>query len=223
MTDAALRAGLEKKMSYSFDNQTLFERALTHRSASAMHMERLEFLGDAVLGLVIAEHLHARFPDRREGHLTRMRAALVCRDALLRVAGKWKLVSLLHVAEGERSATGVKSPSIAANAVEALIGAVFEDGGWQSARYVVLAAWQDMLRDIDQVDVCDAKSRLQEFTQSKGWGLPNYRLEDLGAGTFPRFKAECRVNGELAGEGEGGRKKLAEIRAAEQACKQLNI
>ena len=220
-TAADRRARLQRRLSYTFSNQELFDRALTHRSAAQEHMERLEFLGDAVLGLVIAEHLYARFPDRPEGQLSRMRAAMVRKESLLAVAKSWQLTSLLIVGEGERSGSGIKSPSIAANAVEALIGAIFEDGGWEPARRAVLKAWQGMLKGIDQQDNRDAKSRLQEYTQAKGWGLPEYEMIDHGVDYLPRFEAVCLVNGEPVGAGQGARKKLAETRAAEEAWQRL--
>lgn len=213
---------LQRQMGYSFSNHDLFERALTHSSAGPNHMERLEFLGDAVLGLVISQHLHGRFPERAEGELSRMRAAMVRRESLLKVAKRWKLDVLIQAGAGERTARGIKSPSIAANAVEALIGAVFEDGGWEAARLVVARAWHSMLKGIDQVETCDAKSRLQEFTQSKGWGLPLYMMVDLGTAHSPRFTAECWVDGKLVGTGRGERKKLAEIDAAEKGWNKLN-
>ena len=220
--DADKQNRLQKRMGYIFSDQSLFERALTHSSAGPNHMERLEFLGDAVLGLVISQHLHGRFPDRAEGKLSRMRAAMVRKESLLKVAKRWKLDQLIQVGPGERTAKGIKSPSITANAVEALIGAVFEDGGWEPARLVVAKAWHSMLKGIDQVETCDAKSRLQEFTQSKGWGLPFYMQVDLGVGVSPRFKAECWVNGNLVGTGQGERKKLAEIDAAKKGWSELN-
>ncbi|PJA31746.1 MAG: ribonuclease III [Zetaproteobacteria bacterium CG_4_9_14_3_um_filter_53_7] len=221
MSKSSRQSGLETKIGYSFSDADLLERALTHRSMTELHMERLEFLGDAVLGLVISEYLHGHYPDKPEGKLSRMRSALVRKETLYEVAMGWKLTQYLHVGESERMVGGIKSPSIAANAVEAVIGAVFQDGGWDAARRLVLQAWQNMLKDIGQVDTRDAKSRLQEFTQAKAWGLPEYELLDRGVGKSPRFEAKCRVNGELAGSGFGERKKIAEIEAAEQAWQQL--
>ena len=216
---------LEERVDYCFSDHALLTRALTHRSASlamkGKHMERLEFLGDAVLGLVISEFLHAHFPGRPEGELSRMRSALVRRESLLKVAKEWELIPHLIVGDSERSAKGIKSLSIAANAVEAVIGAIFEDGGWEPVRKVVKTAWKSMLADIDRVDTCDAKSRLQELTQANGWGLPEYDLTDHGVGYSPRFEAQCRVQGNVAGKGRGERKKLAEIAAAEQAWREL--
>jgi len=104
-----------------------------------------------------------------------------------------------------------------------VIGAVFEDGGWSAAHKLVREAWREMLNGEDGLDARDAKSRLQEFTQAKGWGLPEYALTDRGAGHSPRFIAICRINGDLLGEGRGDRKKIAETEAAEQAWQQLKI
>jgi ribonuclease-3 len=211
---------LERRLGYSFDDPALLARALTHRSASAEHSERLEFLGDAVLGLVIAEQLHQRFADVDEGALSRMRAALVCRDSLLKVARRWKLAELASVGGGERSADGrLRSPSIVANMVEAVIGAVFTDGGWGPARAVVLAAWDEALAEIADGDGRDAKTRLQEWTQAHGWGLPEYVIRDAGVGISPRFLAECHIQGVLQGRGTGARKKDAEQGAAGEALR----
>jgi len=213
---------LQKRLGYTFSDSGLLERALTHRSVSLNHMERLEFLGDSVLGLVISEYLHHTFPEEDEGNLSRMRASVVRREGLLSIAESWNLFSCLHVGEGERSGSGIKSVSIGANAVEAIIGAIFSDGGWPEARRVVLKAWKPLLRKMGKVDLRDAKSRLQELTQSEGWGLPVYQVTDMGVGQNPRFQARCSVNDKQMGAGTGERKKTAEINAAEMAWEQLN-
>ncbi|MFQ5344768.1 MAG: ribonuclease III [Mariprofundus sp.] len=219
---------LEVCIGHVFSDHRLLKRALTHRSADqtahGKHMERLEFLGDAVLGLVISELLHDRYSDKPEGELSRMRSVLVRKEGLLEVAHAWRLVGYLCVGESERAGKdgrAIKSPSIAANAVEAVIGAVFKDGGWDAARRVVESAWQTMLAGIGDIDPRDAKSRLQEWTQANDQGLPEYELRDLGAGISPRFEAACRVKGALLGVGRGNRKKQAEIEAAEQAYRKL--
>jgi ribonuclease III len=212
---------LQETIGYSFNDQGLLKRATTHRSASSEHMERLEFLGDAVLGLVISEYLHQRFLQYTEGELSRMRAALVRKESLLKVAKMWKLAAYLNVGEGERNNGKLKAPSIAANGVEAMIGAVFEDGGWKSVKPMVLKSWESLLKHIDLDDVRDAKSRLQEFTQGQGWGLPQYRVTDHGVGKSPRFTAHCSVNSRDIGEGSGERKKLAELAAAEMAWEKV--
>ncbi len=209
---------LETVIAYRFHNHHLFEQALTHRSASTWHMERLEFLGDAVLGVVIAAELYDRFPRASEGDLSRMRAVLVCRDGLLNVARAWELSSFLRVGAGERrQGGGLKSASIAANAVEALVGAVFLDGGWEEGRRIVLGAWEAMLDQVASADTLDAKTRLQEYTQAQGLGLPKYIVRDHGRECPLRFEAECHISGKLAGRGAGERKKIAEMKAAEQA------
>lgn len=219
--DALSLESVQHALGYRFNQTTLLKRALTHRSASSEHMERLEFLGDAVLGLAIAEKLHARFPDYSEGELSRMRAALVRKEGLMKIAALWQLDGALLVGEGERSAGKLKSRSIAANAVEALLGAVFEDGGWDEAKALVLRAWRGQLDAIDLDSVRDAKSRLQEFTQGKGWGLPEYSVTDHGVGASPRFTARCKVNGAWLGEGSGNRKKAAELAAADRSWEKL--
>lgn len=207
----------QKIIGYQFSNCDLLKRALTHRSASTEHMERLEFLGDAVLGLVIAAYLHQAFHQYSEGELSRMRAALVRKESLLKVATRWGLADYLYVGEGERHGGKLKAPSIAANAVESVIGAVFEDGDWDAARSLILSEWRELLEKTSLDDVRDAKSRLQEFTQGKGWGLPEYRVTDHGVGKSPRFTAQCSIHSELCGKGTGDRKKTAELAAAEQA------
>jgi len=211
----------EQCIGVCFSDPNLLTRALTHCSYSTMHMERLEFLGDAVLGLVIAEHLHDLFPDEDEGQLSRLRAALVRKESLYKVAQNWNLEVYLHVGDGERSAQGVKSSSIVANAVEAVIGAVFKDMGWSSACDLILQAWQPLLKNMDVSDARDAKSHLQEYTQAKQWGLPEYRVCDFGVDHEPRFKAECWIKNKLYGSGLGVRKKLAELHAAQQVLLSL--
>ena len=215
-------AQLEKRLGYRFRDPSLLQRALTHRSASQKHSERLEFLGDAVLGLVIAEQLHQRFAEADEGALSRMRAALVRRESLLEVAHAWQLAELAKVGGGERTADGfLRSPSIIANMVESLIGAVFTDGGWQAARDLVLTAWHELLAGVEDGNARDAKTRLQEWTQAYGRGLPEYEIRDAGVHAAPRFLAECRIQGVLQGQGTGERKKDAEQEAAAEALRVL--
>ncbi len=209
---------LEKRIGHVFQQRSLLQRAITHRSYSVTHLERQEFLGDAVLGLVVSEHLHQNFADDDEGLLSRKRAVLVCRASLLKIASAWQLAEVLQVGAGERDEKGcIRAESILADAVEAVIGAVFIDGGWDAARKVVRQAWKSLFSDIGRLEVRDAKSSLQEWTQEKGWGLPEYRIEDHGITSRPRFSAVCLVQGKVVGKGEGGRKKEAERVAAEQA------
>ena len=206
-----------------FADAALLQQALTHTSTSLPHMERLEFLGDAVLGMIIAEELYRRFPIEEEGKLTRMRAALVCRAGLLQVASDWDIDPLLAVGPGERDASGrIRSESICANAVEAVIGALFLDAGWTVVHDIVAQAWQAQLAGADSADGRDAKTRLQEYTQARDWGLPEYVVTDHGTSHSPRFSANCLVRGEEMGKGVGERKKSAESEAAKQAWQKLN-
>jgi len=214
---------LEARLGHTFLDPGLLSQALTHTSAALPHMERLEFLGDAVLGMIIAEELYRRFPLEEEGKLTRMRAALVCRAGLLQVAGDWEIETLLSVGSGERDEAGrVRSVSICANAVEAVIGALFLDAGWPAVRDIVAHAWHAQLEKAGMADGRDAKTRLQEYTQARDWGLPKYIVSDHGTLHSPRFSARCLVRGEDMGSGVGERKKIAESEAARQAWKKLN-
>ncbi len=203
---------------YTFQKRELLQKALTHASKSPIHLERQEFLGDAVLGLTIAEYLYQFYPDSPEGILSKMRANLVCKQALLVIASDWKLAHYLNVGDGERNKKGLlKSESIAANAVEAVIGAVFEDGGWDKAKTLVLHAWKNSLENIKPINLSDAKSQLQEQTQAFALGLPLYQINDFGVQQTPRFQAKCFLNDQMIGEGFGQRKKEAELKAAQQA------
>lgn len=214
---------LESRLGHHFRDAGLLQQALTHTSAELSHMERLEFLGDAVLDVIISDELYRRFPLEQEGRLTLMRAALVCRAGLARVAADWDIDPLLNVGPGERDIAGrIRSESICANAVEAVIGALFLDAGWDVVRSVVVREWGALLQQADKADGRDAKTRLQEYTQSQSWGLPEYVVHDHGVNSMPRFTALCRVNGEAVGEGSGERKKNAEAEAAKQAWKTLN-
>jgi len=209
----------KRRIDTQFTDEKLLLRALTHCSHSSEHMERLEFLGDAVLGLAVAEYLHDLFPGEAEGQLSRLRAGLVCKESLYKVAQSWELELYIRVGEGERSLSGIKSRSIVANAVEAVIGAVFKDAGWSAAQSLILQAWEPLLKQMNISDARDAKSRLQEYTQGKAWGLPEYKVQDLGVNSEPRFEAQCWVKNKLRGRGLGLRKKQAELSAAEDALK----
>lgn len=215
---------LEKQIGYTFKDKSILVKALTHASKSSAHLERQEFLGDAVLGLTIAEHLYHHYPDFAEGVLSKMRANLVCKQALLAIAEFWSVANYLDVGDGERSKNGqLKSKSIAANAVESVLGAVFQDGGWDVAKKVTLNAWTIMLKEVEPVNLRDSKSELQELTQAHALGLPAYIVTDLGLDQTPRFQAECFLQHEVLGIGFGERKKTAELEAAESALKSKQI
>ncbi len=216
-------SALQRHIAYTFSDTALLAQALTHRSAGQPNLERMEFLGDAVLSLAVSEAVYSLYPDADEGSLTRRRARLVCRETLLTIARTWGLADCITVGKGERRADGgLKSEAVLADAVEAVIGAVFLDGGWTAARAVVRTGWAPHLTDTPLPDQRDAKTRLQELTQGRGWGLPEYTMTDRGPAASPRFEAVCHVQGKSVGVGGGSRKKAAERRAAEEALANLD-
>ncbi len=203
---------------------TLSEQALTHRSARGANNERLEFLGDAVVGLVVAELLYERFPKLDEGGLTRMRAHLVCERGLADVARTLKLGERLQLGPGELKAGGHRRDSILADALEALAAARFFEDGWEACRREVRTWFEPALDGLHTGDFGkDAKTRLQEWLQARALGLPEYVLIDATGPEHAReFLVHCRVPGrERQTEARGGSRKLAEARAAEAMITQL--
>jgi ribonuclease III len=186
---------LEARIGYRFRDRALLEQALTHRSYGSPHNERLEFLGDSILGCVVAEALYARFPQLTEGPLTRMRAALVCEEALCAAARALGVGTELRLGEGERTKGAELRASILADALEALFGAVFVDAGYAAARGLVLAIYEDRLAQIDpQGPSKDPKTRLQEYLQGQRKSRPAYRvLQVRGAAHQQTFEVECVV------------------------------
>lgn len=208
---AAALARLQDRIGYRFASTGLLQRALTHRSFSAVHNERLEFLGDAVLGLVVAHRLFAALGDSAEGDLSRMRANLVREESLHRVALQLDLPPLLRLGAGEQRSGGRTRPSILADAVEALLGAVYLDGGYAAADRLV----RHLLGEIDAsqagaVAAKDAKTALQEWLQGHKLDLPRYEvLRTLGAEHARTFEVVCRVPGrslQTLGRGHSHRK-----------------
>ncbi|MDX8393838.1 MAG: ribonuclease III [Mariprofundales bacterium] len=205
----------EQRIAYHFDDIALLERALTHSSTGEKkHMERLEFLGDAVLDLVIAELLFQRFPNHDEGCLTRMRAQLVRKESLKCIADLWDIAPLLYVGAGERENGNIRSSSIASNAVEAILGAIYLDANANLAavKKCIITEWEVLMTGLSADR--DAKSRLQEYTQERCWGLPSYQTAMINNNIF---HAVCYVCDQIKGEGHGRRKKIAEQLAAKQA------
>jgi ribonuclease III len=202
----------------------LLERALTHRSAGGHHNERLEFLGDAVLGLVIADALHQRLPQATEGDLTRLRAALVNRESLAELARVSGLEGQLTLGEGERKSGGHRRDSILADALEALIGASFAVAGFEEARRFVLAVFADRLADLPSAQsLKDPKTQLQERLQGRGEGLPEYRILEVSGPDHKRqFVAEVWLPGRAWGQrGEGPSRRRAEQAAAAAALERM--
>jgi len=195
----------------------LLERALTHRSAGRVNNERLEFLGDAALGLVIAEALWVRFPDADEGELSRRRAALVNKDSLAEVARGLRLGDYLRLGAGELRTGGHTRDSILADAVEAIIGAVYADLGLDVARAMVLRIFEGQLEGVaSRHALKDPKTRLQEWLQARRRPVPEYSVLDVsGAAHDQHFAVLCRLPDDNAEtRGQGGSRRRAEQDAA---------
>jgi ribonuclease-3 len=218
---------LEARIGHRFGNRALLEQALTHPSRAyeqgdlSRSNERLEFLGDAVLELMVSEILMARYPDAPEGSLTRARADAVNRGALAGQARALALGSLLRLGKGEEAANGREKPSILANAFEALIGALYLDGGAPAARALVEREIGPALHGA-RLDVRDPKSRLNETLQALGRPLPSYEVTcERGPSHERVFEIEVRVVERVLGRGTGRSKRDAEQQAAQHALEAL--
>ena len=219
---------LEEKIGYAFRDRTLLENALTHSSYANEHRdkgmpsnERLEFLGDSILGLVVADHLYRNRPDLPEGDLTRIRAALVCEGSLVEVAKALDLGSYLKLGRGEESGGGRKRPSIQADAVEAMLAAVYLDGGIGQARKLI----HNLILNQEREKIAngrDFKTALQELVQRESGQVLSYRLVgESGPDHAKTFSMEVLLNGQPVGSGEGRSKKEAEQAAAKAAVEKL--
>lgn len=221
---------LEQRLGYSFQDRALLENALTHssfanenRSKGETSNERLEFLGDSVLGMVVADYLYRGHPDMPEGELTRTRAALVCEGSLVEVARKLELGQHLKLGRGEDAGGGRERPSIQADAVEAVIAAIYLDGGIGSARkFITRFILTENERETEGV-IRDYKTALQELVQREGGQILVYRLiGESGPDHAKVFNVEVTLNGQQAGTGQGRSKKEAEQNAARAALSALS-
>jgi ribonuclease III len=212
--------GLSRSLGYRFQDSDLLLRALTHRSYGAAHNERLEFLGDSVLNCAIALELYRKFPDLTEGELSRLRASLVSQPSLAALARAAGFGSYLRLGEGELKSGGAQRPSMLADAVEAVIGAAFLDGGFDAAIAVIECVFADALRDISPATTGkDAKTLLQEILQSRRLALPLYNVIAVrGEAHEQLFEVECEIP-ELGirTRGEGTSRRAAEQKAAKAA------
>ena len=216
--------GLANKLGHSFKNQELMTLALTHRSFSAKNNERLEFLGDAILNFVAGEALFERFPEAREGQLSRLRAKLVKGETLAILARHFQLGDYLNLGSGELKSGGFRRDSILADAVEALIGAIYLDAGMDKVREVVLAWLEDEFKDLTLVDTNkDTKTRLQEFLQSRNEDLPKYEVVNIEGEPHERvFYVECYLAIlDKTTRGQGSSRRVAEKQAAGRALELL--
>lgn len=218
---------LEKALGYRFRRVELLERALTHRSYAnerglPEHNERLELLGDAVLGLVATEWLYRYHPELPEGDLSKRKSYLVSAPALAGFASRLGLGRALRLGVGEERSGGRDKPSLLADALEAVLAAVYLDGGLAPVRRIVAPFLEGVVEERPRVLESDAKTRLQEELQARGWDLPEYcTVQEEGPDHAKRFTVECRVRERSAGRGEGRSKKVAEQRAAAEALEAL--
>lgn len=217
---------LETAFSYSFSDQSLAQLALTHSSAGAASNERLEFLGDAILGFVIAAQLYERYPEAPEGELSRMRASMVNQQTLAEIATAVQLGELLILGPGELKSGGRTRTSILSDAVEAVFGAIYLDGGLEAARQTILKIYGNMLDSTGQAERRkDSKTRLQELLQSKSLPLPVYDVLSIeGEDHRQTFVVTCQIDLlKQATKGSGSNRKLAEQQAAERALLALGL
>ena len=215
---------LAKKLGLSLNDPELFKRALTHRSADSKNNERLEFLGDAVLGFVIAECLYEKFADADEGVLSRLRAILVNQTSLAMLARQMNLGDYLILGSGELKSGGYRRDSILSDAVEAIMGAVLRDQGMGFARNWILELFADSIKKLSMDNwKKDPKTRLQELMQGRGLELPIYLLlSQEGQPHDQYFQVECRIQlMSLNAQGEGTSRKKAEQQAAENMLAKL--
>ena len=244
MDDEELIRQLEWRCGFAFDNPQLYLLALTHPSYAneqkrnrLQHNERLEFLGDSVLGLAITAHLYCSFPHKNEGELSRLKSYIVSAESLAEAGREYSLGPLIRLGRGEVQNEGAQKDSVLANAVEALFGACYLDQGWEQAQRLVLRLLRSQLdcyRDVHQLPQA-AKLQLQEYVQKNYKSLPQYQTEpalvvDRSTSQNARplqteqilgFEAKLYINRKYVCSGQGRSKKQAEKRAAEYALKQL--
>lgn len=221
---------LVRQLGYVFNNVSLLEEALTHRSVGSHNNERLEFLGDGILNFVIADELFRRLPHLREGDLSRLRASLVNGGMLADIARELNLGDYLKLGTGELKSGGFRRSSILADAVESIIGAVYCDSDFGTCRDLILKLFEKKLDNLPDVDsLKDAKTRLQELLQSRQLSLPEYEVVSItGKAHAQIFHIECRIAElDCVAKGEGGSRRKAEQVAAdvafEEIKKQLNV
>jgi ribonuclease-3 len=187
------RQRLQHRLGYQFKDEALFDLALTHRSCGALNNERLEFLGDSILNFVVGESLFERFPEAKEGQLSRLRAQMVKGETLAEIAREFDLGPCLNLGEGEMKSGGFRRDSILADTVEALIGAIHLDQGMASARERIRVWYQSRIEALQlETNRKDPKTELQEYLQAKKCALPEYRVVDVGGEAHAQqFTVEC--------------------------------
>lgn len=217
-------AALCRQLGYQFHQPALLQRALTHRSYSSVHNERLEFLGDSVLNCTIAKYLYQTYPDMPEGDLSRLRSNLVNQQTLAILAQQLHVGELLALGEGELKSAGARRPSILADALEAVFGAVLLDSDFATAEKVVLGLYVPFIATMDLQSLGkDAKTQLQEYLQGKKLPLPKYTVIEIkGEAHAQTFEVECEIEKlKIKTRGEGHSRRVAEQVAAEAAYKRI--
>ena len=214
---------LQTTLAYRFKNSQLLKQALTHRSFGADNNERLEFLGDALLDLIVGESLFNQHPGADEGNLSRLRSSIVNKSALAGIGREWNLGEHMLLGAGELKSGGRSRDSILADTVEAVVAAVYLDGGLAACRKLVDAWTLEFVRNPEARQTKDAKTRLQEKMQASGHGLPDYQVLAIeGEAHAQSFLVECRVEGlERVHRGRGRSKRAAEQQAALETLKSL--
>ena len=215
---------LRERLGYEPRDPALFRAALTHRSAAGPNNERLEFLGDAVLNLVVARHLYGCFPAATEGDLSRLRSRVVSREPLAEVAADLTLGDALQLGSGELKSGGFRRQSILADALEAVFGAIYLDGGLEAATAVIVRLFASRIAALPEAATLkDAKTRLQEYLQSRSLSLPQYAVTHVGGEDHAQtFEVSCEVPAlGLAVRGRGSSRRRAEQQAAERMLLQI--
>lgn len=216
--------GLEAALGHGFGRPDLLRQALTHRSFGSSHNERLEFLGDSVLNCTVAAYLFQHFPTLKEGELSRLRASLVRQEALAEIAQGLSLGGFLQLGEGELKSGGARRPSILADALEAIFGAIYVDAGFEAARTVIERLYQTAMSRIDSNGAGkDPKTALQEVLQGRHLPLPRYGLlATHGEAHAQEFEVECLIPDlGIRSTGSGGSRRIAEQQAALRAMAEI--
>jgi ribonuclease-3 len=218
--------GLARSLGYSFEDMQLLQAAVTHRSAGGQNNERLEFLGDAILGHVIAEWLYELFPDASEGQLSRLRASLVKKETLADIARTLDVGDYLLLGSGELKSGGFRRDSILADALEAILGGIARDSGFEVCRSCIRNLFADKIDQLSPSDeLKDPKTRLQEYLQSHKLDLPVYEVTEVSGKAHSQcFSIECRVDAlQRSSTGRGRSRRRAEQAAAESMLEQLSV
>lgn len=215
-----------RKIEYSFDDNELLFEALTHRSVGASNNERLEFLGDSILNFVVAEQLFISLPNASEGDLSRLRASVVKKESLVEIAKSLQLGDFISLGSGELKSGGFRRESILADAVEAIIGAVLRDKGFDQCQQLILRLCKEKIEQtiVDGPEK-DAKTRLQEYLQSRRYRLPEYTVVDIsGKAHQQSFSVECKIKElKIQTSGQGRSRRIAEQEAASKALESIEL